>query len=174
MGASITVNRSPELRGRQGTYEVTIDDDDVVGTLDRGQPITHPVDAWKHTVQVVRDPQHTSPRQQVDVEDDQQLVLYASYIYERASYVRSPTRPSDHLVVTTDGSISNGDGTAGTPQETRARQVLLAVAVIGFFAARLVPNGPVRTTLQLISIVAVVVGFVLLMRHFRHLYSSPR
>lgn len=35
MGASITVTRSPELRGRHGTYEVTVDGT-AVGALERG------------------------------------------------------------------------------------------------------------------------------------------
>ncbi len=37
MGASITVTRSPELRGRQGTYEVSIDGT-AVGALEAIDP----------------------------------------------------------------------------------------------------------------------------------------
>jgi len=70
---------------------------------------------------VIRDDKHTGPRRAVDVSDGDHLTLYASLISERAADVRSPTRPSDYIILTTDGSISNNaDGAPAHP----ARPVL--------------------------------------------------
>jgi len=75
------------------------------------------VTGGQHTVMVIRDDKHTGPRRAVDVSDGDHLTLYASLISERAADVRSPTRPSDYIILTTDGSISNNaDGGARTPR----------------------------------------------------------
>ena len=173
MGASITVTRSPELRGRQGTYEVSIDGT-AVGALERGQSLTHPVPAGEHSVQVTRDVQHTSPRQTVAIADDEQITLYVSFISERAAYVRSPTKASDYLILTTDGSVSNADGTMVVPRETRARGALIVLGLIALVVGFVTPSGPVKQAAFAVFFIATAVGFYLTVRHMRHLYRSFR
>lgn len=173
MSAQITVTRSPELRGRHGTYDIAIDGTSI-GSLHRGQSVTHQVAAGEHTVTVTRDAQHSSPRHRLTVTDDDHVTLYASFISERAAYVRSPTKPSDYIVLTTDGSISNADGTAATPRETRTRIALLAVALLALVVSLTAPPGPLKQISYILWITATAVGFVLLIRHMRHLYRSPR
>ena len=171
MGSSITVTRAPELRGRQGTYEVTIDGI-AVGSLERRQSVTHSVPTGNHTVQVNRDAQHTSTRQSVTVADDEQMTLYVSFISERAAYVRSPTKPSDWLVLTTDGSLGNADGST-PPRELRARGALVVLGLIALVLGLLAPAGPVKTTAFAVFFIATAVGFYLTVRRMRHLYRSP-
>jgi hypothetical protein len=173
MSAKITVTRSPELRGRHGSYDVAINNNHV-GALARGESLTHEVAAGEHTVQATRDDKHTSPRHKVTLADEEHLTLYASLISERADYVRSPTKPSDYIILTTDGSLSNGDGTAKTPRETQAR---LALIVVGFVALAIniaSPPGVVKQVSYVVWIASALIGFVLAVRLMRHLYRSPR
>lgn len=173
MSATITVVRSAELRGRHGTYEVMMDGSSV-GALQRGESLTREVAGGEHAVAVTRDDKHTSPRRIVDVADGDHLTLYASLISERAAYVRSPTRPSDYIVLTTDGSISNADGAARTPRETRARVALTVLGPIALVAGVVAPSGPVKEAGFAVFIIATAVGFFLTARHLRHTYRSPR
>jgi len=173
VSAKITVVRSPELRGRHGTYEVVIDDS-TVGALQRGESLTREVAGGEHAVVVIRDDKHTSPRRTVDATDGDHLTLYASLISERAAYVRSPTRPSDYIVLTTDGSISNADGAARTPRETRARVALAVLGLIALVEGVVAPSGPLKEAGFAVFFVATAVGFYLTVRHLRHIYRSPR
>lgn len=173
MSAKITVVRSAELRGRHGTYEVMLDGSSV-GALQRGESLTREVAGGEHAVVVTRDDKHTSPRRAVDVADGEHLTLYASLISERAAYVRSPTRPSDYIVLTTDGSLSNADGATGAPRETRARVALTVLGLIALVAGFVAPSGPLKQAAFVVFFVATAVGFYLTVRHMRHLYRSPR
>lgn len=125
-------------------------------------------------MQVTRDAQHTSPRQKVTVTDNEQIALYASFISERADYVRSPTKPSDWLILTTDATISNGDGTTATPPEARTRYILLTVSFVALIITFVGPTGPVKQAAFAVFFIAAVVAFYLTVRNIRHLHRSPR
>lgn len=170
MSATITIVRSAELRGRQGTYDVAIDTVSV-GTLQRGQSLSHEVPAGQHTVKVTRDEQHTSPTKTVDLADGEGLTLHVGLLSERAAYLRSPIRPSDHLVLTTDAPP---DSDTPVPAEARVRLVLLALGFAALAISLVAPAGPVKRISYAVWIVAVVVGFILVVRHMRRLYKSPR
>jgi len=173
VSAKITVVRAAELRGRHGTYDVTVDGSSV-GALKRSESLTREVAGGEHDVVVTRDDKHTSPHLAVDVADGEHLTLYASLISERAAYVRSPTRPSDHIVLTTDGSLNNADGTTGAPREARARVTLTVLGLLALVAGFVAPSGPLKHTAFVVFTVATAVGFYLTVRHMRHLYRSPR
>ncbi len=173
MSTKITVTRSPELRGRHGSYDVAIDNNHV-GALARGESLTHEVTAGEHTVQATRDDKHTSPRRKVTLADEEHLTLYASLISERADYVGSPTKPSDYIILTPDGTLNNANGAQRPPLETRIRVALTALSAVAFVVNLVASHG---TTLKTDSFIIYTVGgllaFVLLMRHFHRLYRSP-
>lgn len=170
MGATITVVRSAELRGRHGTYTVSIDGS-AAGQLERGQTLSHQVGAGQHTVSVVRDAQHTSPTRKLNLADGDHVTLHVSFISERAAYVRSPTRPSDHLVLSTEPPE---ESTTAIPAHARTRLLLLAVGFAALAVGLLAPAGSVKQVGYAVWVVAVAVGFVLVVPHMRHLYRSPR
>jgi hypothetical protein len=151
------------------TYDVIIDGSSA-GALHRGESITRDVPTGEHTVLVSRDIKHTSPQQTIDLTADEHLTLYASLISERAAYVRSPTRPSDHIILTTDGALN----AAGAPRELRARATFAAVGLLALVAGFLVPTGPIKQAAFAIFIIATAIGFYLTIRRMRHLYRSPR
>lgn len=149
-------------------------DDASIGHLERGESVTHDVAAGPHTVTVVRDEKHASPRRAVEVSEGEHLTLYASLISERAAYVRSPTRPSDHIVLTDDQSVGTADGSGTPPAETRVRLVSTVLAPLALVVGFVAPGGPVKVAGFIVFVVATAVAFYLTVRHMRGTYRSPK
>lgn len=87
--------------------------------------------------------------------------------------MRSPTRPSDYIILTTDGSIGNADGAARTSRETQARLTLTAISFVALIVVIAAPRGVVKQVAYIVFAVTALAAFVLVIRYMRHLYRSP-
>jgi len=173
MTANITVVRSPEVRGWRIRLDVVVDGT-VVGALRRGGTLVHEVPAGEHQVQAVWDSSRRSPLWRVTLHDGESETLYLSFISERAHYVRSPTKATDWLLLTPDGTLNNANGAQRPPLETRIRIALTALATVAFVVNLVASHGTtLKTAGCIVYTVSGLLSFVLLMRHFHRLYRSP-
>lgn len=177
MTGKITVVRSPEFRAMRWKVDVLIDGV-TVGTLKRGGQLTHQMPDGDHQLQAVVDQNKKSPRRKVTIgaeggEDG--ATYYVSVISERAAFVRSPTKAADWLVLTTDGSVNNANGATTAATETRLRLALTVAVLAVFVVNQVAPRGStLKQATYLLWIGGGLVLGVLIVRHFRHLYRSPR
>lgn len=173
MTAQLTVTRTSALLAARKRFEVTVDGT-AAGVLRRGQSTTYQVDAGDHTVQTSYAADRKSPALRVTLAEDETVTLYTAHVTERAQFLKSPTKPTDWLVLTSDAA-SEALRTEPPVWEERVSLVLAvvmaALILLGLFA----PSGSsLKSISSVVLFVVAVLAAPLLYRRFRRNYRSPQ